>query len=364
MNNVNVDARKAAQILERATTAAQNRAYRVPEEMETKIEQIVGHTHLTYKYILLNGMLAKATNPQANPIVLQAGAQLQGAFDARSLCHNVVVPYEQNALGKRLGGSNEPFLNKPARFTHLSTDNAVRRGKDRLTLERLIELFQMVNDQNNADQALVAVLAHILQLEPRVVAFDDERFAKYASKRAMLDLIQTLLVQSCEGETLALSVALLFEMVAKDSGGNLQVVSHPANQSGASSKEVSDVDVFEADGQTLRHCAEAKDKRFVRADIDHAVGKVAESDHAAMIFVYGPNANTDEDLAGIVSEYERKGFDLTFVSAMEFAKGIISLAPTMTWQEITEALNKHLGMMRAKDVTVAHCRNAVEVAVS
>ena len=40
--------------------------------METKIEQIIGHTHLTYRYILLNGMLAKAVNADADPLALQA----------------------------------------------------------------------------------------------------------------------------------------------------------------------------------------------------------------------------------------------------------------------------------------------------
>ena len=88
---------------------------------------------------------------RANPLVLQAGAPLQGAFDARSLCHGVVVPFEQTVLEKRLGGANEPFLNKPARYTHLSMDNAVRRGKDRTTLPRLIEVFEMVNEQENGD---------------------------------------------------------------------------------------------------------------------------------------------------------------------------------------------------------------------
>lgn len=99
--NVNVDSGQASQILKDATLAAQDRAYRVPQDMETKIEQIIGHTHLTYKYILLTGMLAKATNPEANPLVLQAGAPLHGAFDARSLCHGVVVPFEQNELEKK-----------------------------------------------------------------------------------------------------------------------------------------------------------------------------------------------------------------------------------------------------------------------
>lgn len=354
-----MDGAKAKRILAEATELAREKAYRLPREMETKIEQIIGHTHLTYRYILLNGMLAKATNPRSDPLALQAGAPLAGAFDARSLCHSVVVPFEQTVLEKRLGGSNEPFLNKPARYTHLSTDNAVRRGKDRTTLERLIAVFELVNEHENGMDALVAVLARILELESRVVTFDEGRFEDLASKRAMGQLCSSLLSRSCEGESLALVVAMLFELVSVSHGGGLQVSSHPANQSGSSSNEISDIDVFEEDGKTPRYCCEAKDKVFTRADIDHAAGKVAESGHSSMLFVYGPNARTRESMPAIVREYEAKGFDLTFVSADDFAAGVISLAPPVSWGWMKDILNKHLGLMRAKEETLSHCRDAL-----
>lgn len=356
-----VDAARARTILARATELARTRSYRVDRDVETKIEQIIGHTHLTYRYILLNGMLAKATNHKANPLALQAGAPLDGAFDARSLCHGVVVPFEQTVLEKRLGGSNEPFLNKPARYTHLSADNAVRRGMDRTTLERLIELFGMVNEGGDAMEALVAVLAHILALNSRVVVFEESRFENIASKRAILQLCERLVSRSSEGEMLALTVAMLFELVSKSHGGSFVVSSHPANQSGASSNEISDVDVFEADGKTARFCCEAKDKPFGRADIDHAVGKVAESGNATMLFVYGPNARTREPLPAIVQEYEAKGFDLTFLTVDQFATGVVALAPPVTWAEVTGFLNKHLGLMRAKEETIGLCRDALSL---
>ena len=288
-----------------------------------------------------------------------AGAPLNGAFDARSLCHSVVVPFEQTVLEKRLGGSNEPFLNKPARYTHLSIENAVRRGKDRETLERLISVFEMVNANENGMDALVAVLARVLELESRVVSFDETRFETIASKRALERLCSRLLARSCEGESLALVAAIVFEFVSKSHGGGLKVVSHPSNQSGASSNEASDVDVFEADEETLRYCCEAKDKPFTRADVDHAVAKVRESDGSALLFVRGPNAATRASLPEIVQDYEAKGFDLTFVSAQDFAAGVIALAPPVTWAEVTEILNRHLGLMRAKDDTVRHSQQAL-----
>lgn len=353
---ISINNERARTILAEATERARMNAYRVPAALETKIEQILRHTHLTYKYILLNGMLAKATNSDANPLVLQAGSSLQGAFDARSLCHAVVVPFEQTVLEKRLGGSNEPFLNKPARFPQLSLDNAVRRGKDRETLERLIAVCETVNNTGDGGEALVAVLSHILKLESRVITFDDTRFQSFASKRAILGLIESLVVRSCEGESLALSVAILFELLAKAQGGNLHVFSHPVNQSGASSNEISDVDVFEADGETPRYCCEAKDKPYTRADIDHAVGKVADNKHSSMLFVSGPNARTSENLPAIVMEYEAKGFDLTFLSSSAFASGIIALAPSTTWADITTIINRHLAWMRAKEETIIHCK--------
>lgn len=361
--NVNVDVRQAAQILNQATVAAEDKAYSVPKGMETKIEQIIGHTHLTYKYILLTGMLAKATNHKANPIVLQARAPLDGAFDARSLCHGVVVPFEQTVLQKRHGGSNEPFLNKPARYTHLSMDNAVRRGRDRQTLQNLIEVFEQANQENNGEQALICVLAKILAMESRVIAFDETRFGTHISKSKLLHLIQALLAKSCEGETLALSVALLFELLAKGHSQELLVISHPANQSGASSNEVADIDVFEikSDSQTLRYCAEAKDKPFTRADVDHAAGKVAAAGYSSLIFVYGPNSKGSEAVAALIAEYETKGFDLTFVDAPAFAKGIVALAPSVTWDEIVELLNKHLAMTRAKEMTISHCKEVLQL---
>lgn len=358
--NVNVDNGQASQILMDAAIAAQSKVYRVPQDMETKIKQIIGHTHLTYKYILLTGMLAKATNPEANPLALQAGATLVGAFDARSLCHGVVVPFEQNTLEKRLGGSNEPFLNKPARYTHLSMNNAVRRGKDRDTLKRLISVFEQVNAHKNGDQALVSVLSHILAMESRVVAFDEARIGKYVSKSRLLKLVHALLSKSCEGETLALSVALLFELMSKGNGNGLIVSSHPANQSGASSNEIADIDVFETDGKTPRHCAEAKDKPFTRADVDHAASKVAEAGHSGLIFIYGPNAKTSEDMSALVKEYEAKGFDLTFVQAQAFADGIVSLAPSISTAEVVGLLNKHIAMTRAKEVTIKHCKEVID----
>lgn len=40
-----------------------------------------------------------------------------------------------------LGASNEPYLNKPARFPALSKENAVRAGQDKQKLDLLVDVL-------------------------------------------------------------------------------------------------------------------------------------------------------------------------------------------------------------------------------
>ena len=52
-----------------------------------------------------------------------------------------------------------------------------------------------------------------------------------------------------------------------------------------------------------------------------------------------------------------KGFDLTFVTAEALAKGIVSLAPSVPWSTLADICNRHLASMRAKEVTIKHCKD-------
>ena len=57
-------------------------------------EILMVSNHKTYKYVCINGLLGKVWG-NFNPLVLQAGSGLPRAWDARSLCHKVLVPFER-----------------------------------------------------------------------------------------------------------------------------------------------------------------------------------------------------------------------------------------------------------------------------
>lgn len=128
------------------------------------IDFVIDNTHLTYKYVLFTAILSKATDESINPLCLQKQSTLPGAYDARTVCHKVIVPFEMETLKKALGGSNEPFLNKPARFPELDKNNAVRRGNDQKILNSLCDNLPTIKTSNNAYQCLVYLLTKLIKI--------------------------------------------------------------------------------------------------------------------------------------------------------------------------------------------------------
>ena len=135
-----VDLKSASLILDRALTEAKF----ANDKIGNLISSVLYDNHKTYRYVLVTALLAKSTNGAINALSLQKGDGSNGRYDARSLCHKVIVPFETIKLPGCLGNSNEPFLNKPARFEYISLDNAVRRGHDKVILENVIFILSQI----------------------------------------------------------------------------------------------------------------------------------------------------------------------------------------------------------------------------
>ena len=60
------------------------------------IDFILKGSHKTYRYVLVTALLAKSVNKDVDILSLQAKDSSVGAYDARSLCHKVIVPFERS----------------------------------------------------------------------------------------------------------------------------------------------------------------------------------------------------------------------------------------------------------------------------
>jgi hypothetical protein len=358
-----MDFTSAGKILQRALAKADNPSYAPTSTACLKIADVILGGHKTFRYILITGLLAKAADSSVNPLCLQAHAGVTGAFDARSLCHKVLVPFERKFLHSKLGGSNEPFLNKPARFPMLSSSNAVRAGTDKKALEKTISILGNAKNSEQAFNLLVECLHFALKRDPSIQPslFDSEKgsFQPYD----FYDIFfHHLLNDSCGGESpvLAAAYALKISLERQDS---FKVQVHKANQCGASSKEYSDIDVYYRGRLYL--CAEVKDKPFSETDVEHAVKKAASGHPLTLLFLFGQHAI----YPGLKNDIPRfldmtKSYDLhtRFFSIPSFLSQSVSLFPQNDLTSIlktVESINREASF---SDKTVEHIKSCIEKA--
>lgn len=287
-----------------------NPASHCPEEK--LIDYVIHNTHLTYKYVLFTAILSKAADSKINPLCLQKQSALPGAYDARTICHKVIVPFEMKTLNKALGGSNEPFLNKPARFPELTKTNAVRRGNDQSILNALCDALPQMDTSEKALADLRYLLTILISLgeeKKKQSQFTINDSNNLPSKLYLY--INNALSHSFEGEVLTLMIAGLYHLKYLDNP-RIRVEVHPVNQCGASGREVSDLDIY-YDGNILSS-NELKDKEYTEIDVRHAADKVLSAGGNRMLFIEGPHAKAATHfLSTIENEYLRRKFFLKII---------------------------------------------------
>lgn len=343
-----IDLKTASLILDRAFVEAELSS----DEIGQKISEILRGTHKTYRYILVTSLLAKATNDGVNILSLQKGDGEGGKYDARSLCHKVLVPFETLRLPGCLGSSNEPFLNKPARFVSLSLTNAVRRGKDFQTLSDVIDVLSNISNSSDAYKYLKSALSVMKEVSKEYVlkfSVGDALIDISEFSQLVLDYIYAITEHSMEGEVCPLIVSQLEQMYL---GKDFKVEPHKVNQSGASSKEVGDIDVYDKN-KKLIYSIEVKDKDFSKQDVAHAIIKFKQADLSSSLFVYGKNVSFDEDeVFQLLKEIGREGHYCFLISILHYAKLRICDLKTLTIRDFVDGLLKFAKIINAKDDTI------------
>lgn len=350
-----IDENMAENILNKVKTSAQKQN----DKIGSAIDKILRGSHKTYRYVLVTALLAKSTDNKADMLSLQAGDSSDGAYDARSLCHHVIVPFERKYYPNSIGGSNEPYLNKPARFQRLTLDNAVRRGNDRDTLELLISILTEIKNQKAAQKYLssaIFTMQKLFEENEDKYSLPDLEIPDNEGPQAILNFINDLADSSFEGEMCPLIVASVEQLYYEDSRN---VVAHNVNESGASSKEVGDIDIFDINDNLLSSI-EVKDKDFTQEDVEHAINKFASAKLERNMFIYGKKASFDaKKVYQTAARLGRAGFFCSIVSIMDFVRmRLYSIQGRLTIQNFTTKMLDNAKMINAKDETVEWIKNA------
>lgn len=344
----NVDIKTAAIILEQALIEAET----VTDKTANLISSVLTSSHKTYRYILVNALLAKATNKEIDALSLQKGNGEKGKYDARTLCHKVIVPFEKLKLQGCIGNSNEPFLNKPARFVSLSTSNAVRAGHDKEILITVIKILSSIHSSEDAYKYLksaMVILKDNHEAYLKKFSIGDTLIDVSEFSQLILDYIYKITNHTMNGEICPLVVAELERLYL---GKDYKVIPHKVNESGSSSKEVGDIDIYDLEG-TLVNAIEVKDKNFSEQDVLHAVSKFRQANLSSSLFIYGKNVVFDEDAVyQELRKIGREGHYCCLISILNYAKLRIFNLELVTLRDFVDGLLKFSKRINAKNDTI------------
>ena len=338
--------------------AIESRAQGDPRRVPTsEIDHVLLGDHLTFRYVLINALLAKATDPSVHMRSLQAGANLPGAYDARSLCHKVVVPIEKEKLQGRIGNSNEPFLNKPVRMPEVKLSNPVRGGKDKAALEALFSVLSQLNDKKEAvvHEALRHAVFTIFKRDPATTG-STVNCAGIQDTIQAETVFRKFVASSFEGESSVACTAAILAAISPSA----EIVAHPANQAGSSSKGIGDIDLTFADGEI--HVVEVKDKIHNESDVLQAVRRASESACPVVLFVYGPKAvESKYNRAELIRQaFDEQGTILRFSDIHTLISLAVSVLSKTQLVEALENVDAFLQRMRAKDETKREYKRLAE----
>ncbi len=184
------------------------------QDLRESIHQIVNSSTKTYRYVLPTQIVAKLADPSLDCRCLQVVRGGRGAFDARTIAHMVVVPFDQ-ANERVLGGAPEPYVNNPLRVPEVSSKY---RGaqKNKLDWDHLcVVLNEIENKQNTEFTSAVfkQVVTEIFRRlsEVRVVY----PIPKRISFKRTVELIDTFLSEHSGGDRLLALASAVFVAIGK-----------------------------------------------------------------------------------------------------------------------------------------------------
>lgn len=351
MTEVDVNNEEASRILDREwkrVNADDKSEYVDDPFIRNKIAEVLNDSQKTYRYILVNATLAKATNSDVHYRALQAGSSLDGAHDARSLAHEVLVPWEK-AHGERLGGSPKPFVNNPARHEEVSTENRARATKKQERLYNLLQRMEEKVEEGEIDplSILRQTLYEITQLESQLVDFEAVSNAPYDEVE---DVVTEYLSDSGKGERLPAVVAGIMQTYYEHAADvDWEIDAEHANVSDEFSKAAGDVEIFLND--ELQKAMEVKDKPATQSSVQHAIQKARQNQLGEYIYVVGDGFKNGEK-ADIETEIEDAPIELILMYRDE----LISLLKVVDdsdrgffLEKVGEFLNEMRANQRNKD---------------
>ncbi len=286
------------------------------------IRRSVNSNTKTYRYVLPTQLLAKIADPTLDCRSLQAGADRAGSFDARTIAHRVIVPFDQSN-DRVLGGSPEPYANNPVRIPEVSEQYRSAQ-RDKMGWDHLCHVLETVDnagDENFTKNVLKQIIIEIYRrLSVVRVAYPTPR--RISLSRCMR-LIDEYLAELSGGDRLLALSSALFSVIGRRFHLYSRVERATITASDASTGMLADLECV-AEDDTIVLVVEVKDRVLTVSQMMGKIADVREKQVSELFFVAQQGVEDQEQVDSLVEREFVSGQNVYVLSLSRLAE--VSLA--------------------------------------
>lgn len=305
------------------------------------VDRLVNSDLLSIRYAILTQLLGKIADESRSVLRLQLGdGEVPGAWDARSFCSNVIVPWvseNHDVLGK----SPDPYVNNPLRRPRLDKGGR-RRNEDEW---QALTTFLKPLDSAGREE-LENALKRCLESVARRLAAQSFRYEipVRVSLPQTLRVLETFLAKASGGLRPLVVTAALMAVLGRAFSIFARVSSQGINEADASTGAPGDVMCLDGDGNIVL-AVEVKDHSLTLADIRGSTRKArASADPLRKLLFAAPDIQETENekIQEAMADAWASGLNIDRIGILELANASLALLPEQWTPELLREIGKEL----------------------
>ncbi len=252
-------------------------------KLRRAIQSSINSRAKTYRYVLPTQIAAKLADPSLDSHCLQSLRGGEGASDARTIAHDVIVPFDQSNENV-LGGSQEPYVNNPLRVPEVSSKyRGAQKYKD--VWDQLCVVLNAVENRSDKEftrtvfrQVLVEIYRRLSTV--RVVYPAPRRVSLTKS----LEVIRRFLAEHSGGDRLLALSSALFTIIGQQFHLYAEVRRGKITAADQASGMLADLECVSKDGKIL-FAVEVKDRHITISQLKAKLSTIREKQVSEIFFV-------------------------------------------------------------------------------
>jgi hypothetical protein len=278
----------------------------------------------TYHYVLPTQLLCKCVNPRLDCHSIQAAYRKPGAFDARTIAHEVIVPFDQ-ANHRVLGGSAEPYVNNPLRCPAV-IKRYRNQQKNQQDWDHLTWVLDQIEDENSSEFTekvfhLVLVEIYRRLSEVQVVYPVPNR----VSLQQTMEIVSRFTAEKSGGDRIEAICTALFRTIGEAFGLFDKILRQKVNTADLVSGMGADIECWYQDQVAL--LVEVKDRSLTLTQLDAKLDIARSQKISEILFLVEQGIEPTEQQQTeerIKTEFV-SGQNIYVTSFSDFSAGILML---------------------------------------